>query len=334
MTTSLYAVVLGVSVTACGSGGKASDAQGGTASSARPTASATVGGTDAPSKTEAAGDGTNTTTLAGKVAAVRTKAGKQQTYKSVTVMEYDGELSSKTVSQVRSSDLAQRTLMTMYPAAYVATGLPGLARESTSESLIVGMAIYSKLDPGSYGYDAEKPWSKSTLTEPIVPTPESNSGTATEQSNSPLANLDKLIDSGEIRVVGQEVVDGLQTTHYAGTISVLRILEDAKLTSEAREQTRQIYELMGMDNMALDLWVGPDDLPVKQVSVMPVKLAKPVVAKTTVTYSDWGKPIDLTPPPASQVEDLGVLPPLGPKPTGSAAALPSNSPSAVPTTRR
>lgn len=334
LTTAVYAVVLGVSVSACGSGDKASDAKAGTATSPTPAASATVGGTGVPGGTEAAGGGTNTTALAGKVAAVRTKADSQQTYKSVILLEYDGELASKSESQVRTSDFAQRTQTTMYPAAYTVIGATGFARESTTESLIVGMAIYSKSDPDSYGYDAEKPWSKSTLTEPIVPTQEGTSGAAAEKSNNPLANVDKLVRSGEIRVVGQELVNGVETTHYAGTISVARLLEDANLTDETREWTQQSYKSLGLDHMAVDLWVGRDDLPVKQVSVAPIKMAKTVVAKTTVTYSDWGRPIDLTPPPASQVEDLGVLPPLGPLPTGPATALPGNSPSAFPTTRR
>ncbi|MGW0661860.1 hypothetical protein [Streptodolium elevatio] len=329
-TTALYAVVLGVSVSACASGGGSSEAKGDTASSA---SSASTGSSAVPSASEtasaaagtagAAGGGANVSALAGKVATARDQAAHQQTYKSKTVLEYNGELASVTESQVRTSDSAQRTLTTTYPAAYTAIGAPEeLRRESTSESLILKDAVYSKNDLNSPLFKDAKPWSKSTLEEPLVPTPESTAADA-GQNNGPLTHLDKLIDSGEIRIAGQEVVNGVQTTHYAGTISLVRLVQDTDQTDEAREQTRQLYEALGLDRTAVDLWIGPDDLPVKVVTVAPIKLAKPMVAKTTVTYSDWGKPVDLTPPPASDVEDLGVLPPIRPRPTGPATALPS-----------
>lgn len=311
ITTAICALGLGISVTACGVLGGASDKK------------------DAGADTSAAaGVGT---ALNKKIATVRTEAGKQQTYKSKTVVEYDGELASTVEAQVRLSDLSQRTRTTTYPAAYAAMGLTPNPGRQTSELLLLPDVSYSKFDPSSKLYNEEKPWSKMTRTDSARPTGPTK---AVEEGEGPMAGLDRLVASGEIRVVGEEAVDGVRTTHYAGTVSVMRLLEDSKLSAEDRESTRKLYEALGMDRMNLDLWVGPDDLPVKQVSVMPVKFSKPIAQKVTITFTDWGKPVDLTPPPADQVEDLDNLPPLPslfPTASPTASAKTPPSPTTFPT---
>lgn len=351
-TTVLYAVLLGTSVSACASGDKASKGSGDAASSAKPTPSGTSDAANAPGSEAPAADGgaaaasdrPGMSALVAEVAAARSQVGRQQTYKSKAVQEYDGELASVLEQQVRVSDSAQRMVTTTYPAAFAAVGAPHITQEKTSESLMIGNTVYSKLDPDVPGFAPDKTWMKSTLAEPTTTAPQAAGDPKAPQNEGPLAYLDKLINSGDIRVQGKEVVDNVPTTHYAGTISLVRLLEDAKLTDQMREQMRQIYESMGMDRSTMDLWVGPDGLPVKQVSVMPMKLSKPILVKSTVTYSDWGKPVDVTPPPASVTEDLGVLPPVpggttgpqapggpyGPSGSGGSNGWPTSGASAVP----
>ncbi|WP_436775551.1 hypothetical protein [Yinghuangia sp. YIM S09857] len=351
-TTVLYAVLLGTSVSACASGDKASKGGGDAASPANPTPPGATGASNAPGGeapatdggTAAANDRPGMSALVAEVAAARSQVGRQQTYKSKAVQEYDGELASVMQQQVRVSDSAQRIVTTTYPAAFAAVGAPHITQEQTSESLMIGNTVYSKLDPNVPGFSPDKSWSKATLPELTTSAPQGMGDPKAPRDEGPLAYLDKLINSGDIRVQGKEVVDGVQTTHYAGTISLVRLLEDAKLTDQMREQTRQIYEAMGMDRSTLDLWVGPDGLPVKQVSVMPMKLSKPILVKSTVTYSDWGRPVDLTPPPAGVTEDLGVFPPMpggstgpkgpggpyGPSGSGGSNGWPPSGASAVP----
>ncbi|MGW0661863.1 hypothetical protein [Streptodolium elevatio] len=137
--------------------------------------------------------------------------------------------------------------------------------------------------------------------------------------------LRPLIDSGEVGVVGREVVDGVQTVHYAETLSMQVMLEkNPAMTDKAREEVLRSRLVLGEDPVAIDVWIGPDDLPVKQVSVnllrtpgpaKSVRAAQPVVVSTTSYYSGWGEPVDLTAPPANEVRDAGeaLPPPLDPK---------------------
>lgn len=259
---------------------------------------------------EATADETTATAPNQKLVDVLAKVHKQRTFKSTTVVEYDGELASIVEHQVRTPDLAMRTRSTVYPAAHAASGSTRTTGTRSYESLQLPNVVYSTNDPRSPLYDGDKPWTKCTLGPGAGA--DTRHGYVTKPKDGPLAGLDKLVGSGEVRVIGQEVVDGIRTTHYAGYVTVARLLEDSELSTEGREQVRALYQTLGMDRLTLDVWVGRDELPVKQVTVSAVRLAKPIVQKSTVMFGNWRKPVDLTPPPANEVEDLGTLPPLPP----------------------
>lgn len=301
LTAALGAVCLSISVTACGALDKDSDKR--PPDALPPTESPTF--TDWPK----AGD-TEATTSASHIANVRTKSGSQQTYKSSTVVEYDGQLAVTMDTQLRVSDLAMRLVTTTYPVAFQAMGLPAKDKR-TSESLMLPPVLYAKDTPPVFPGD--KPWTKSTTETPATTATPTPGGKEPGQKDGLFAGLDKLRDAGDIHVVGAEAVNGVQTIHYAGTVSLVKLLEDARITPEQREQQRALYQALDLDGTTIDVWIGLDDLPVQLVTVAPVKFSKPVLQKTTSTFTDWDKPIDLTPPPADQVQDLGTLPPI---PTG------------------
>ena len=92
--------------------------------------------------------------------------------------------------------------------------------------------------------------------------------------------------------VGTEQVGGDSTEHY---LFLIPISSYAKVLSPAG-----LKALKGMVKgpIANDLWVGEDNLPRKMATTMVVGGKKQL---TELTYSDWGKPVNIVAPPAAQV---------------------------------
>jgi hypothetical protein len=90
-----------------------------------------------------------------------------------------------------------------------------------------------------------------------------------------LARLKKLAD---VRKVGEEEIDGVTTTHYHGV---------------ARGQG------------TFDVWIGNDDGYVRRVSAK--DSGQGANGDVVITLSDFGEPVTVTPPPASETADASAL---------------------------
>jgi hypothetical protein len=104
-----------------------------------------------------------------------------------------------------------------------------------------------------------------------------------------------LLDSGSIAAVGQEVVGGVPTVHYAGTVPVAKYL--GEVASASRPQVEKQLSAKGISEIKLDLWVDEKYQP---------RRAHSVVGDTDVTveYSDFNKPVSVVAPPASDTVDI------------------------------
>ncbi len=78
-------------------------------------------------------------------------------------------------------------------------------------------------------------------------------------------------------------------------------LEKFAATPELRAQLRKQFKGASSETQ---LWIGDDDLPVRYDSRV-VGGSAPGTT-TTVTYSDWGKPVTISAPPRGDVVDLGA----------------------------
>ena len=94
--------------------------------------------------------------------------------------------------------------------------------------------------------------------------------------------------------VGDETIDGVETTHYRGRIDVTKI-----------PQADKIQALTKARYGPYDVWVGKDDGYVHRM-----RLAYSYVAGAgrqaitmTMDFSDFGQDVGVTVPPASQVFD-------------------------------
>ncbi|HSA51225.1 MAG TPA: hypothetical protein VLH10_14125 [Yinghuangia sp.] len=253
-----------------------------------------------------------------RLAGTRDKLQTAQTYKGHSEAQTDGVLTSTHDFQVRLGDRAAlRQVTTVFPAAYEGLGLPNRPTEpQVSESLqLPGGVVYSSNSPLMIQLSNGKHWSKTTLDLPT------STSSTPEDFSAQLALLQKAGDIGE---VGKETIDGIATTHYNGTISLLLLHDNAAadfgLSEKQYEALRAFWTDQGFDNARIDLWIGQDSLPVRQITVTTAKSGGvPKTTKVTTRYWDWGKPIDDTPPPADDVDEIS--------PGGLPGALPTRNPS-------
>ncbi|WP_049572454.1 hypothetical protein [Streptomyces sp. SBT349] len=124
-------------------------------------------------------------------------------------------------------------------------------------------------------------------------------------NQDPAQQLALLLQAPEIELVGEETLDGVETTHYRGTISVEDALErngaDDLLTDEERQQLTDVMEAQGIDSYHLEVWVDGDDYPV-QINQSFDSAAGPV--EYEVRYSDYGAEVTAEAPPSGAVVDF------------------------------
>ena len=176
---------------------------------------------------------------------------------------------------------------------------------SGMEQILVGRTFYMKM-PGlnQLGGNPSKPWMKLSLDE-LGRQSGMNLDQLLQQSQQmdPVQNTKMLTASKDAREVGKETVDGVKTTHYTGTYRI----EDAigQLPADQQEMIRKGYAQSGLDDMQFDLWVDDQQLPRKMA--MKSQQTADGVMNMTIKYRDFGKPVNITEPSASQVTDFSEM---------------------------
>ncbi|MEV6171170.1 DUF1396 domain-containing protein [Streptomyces sp. NPDC051954] len=131
---------------------------------------------------------------------------------------------------------------------------------------------------------------------------------AGQAEQNPASESTFLTGAKDVKKVGTETVDGVQTTHYSGTVTVDDIrnsFKDAdKATQEQREKSLDQYEKMGIDKLTMDMWVDGDD-HTKQFRMKGDADKGPL--DMTITFLDYNKPVTVTAPPAKDTTDLAEM---------------------------
>lgn len=186
------------------------------------------------------------------------------------------------------------------PAMQMVMQVPGMGEMTV---LLVDDAFYLKLptelQPG-------KTWLKADLTGDNELT-KSLGATVRQmkQNGDPSQVLKQLEAAGEITSTKQEDLNGVSTTHYSVIIDVEKLA-----ASQADPEMKKMAEdakAAGVTTIPIELWLDQENLPVRMT--MDLAVSNPATKKTEkvtmqVDYSDWGKPVDITPPPADQVAPL------------------------------
>ncbi|MFH9351745.1 hypothetical protein [Kitasatospora sp. NPDC017646] len=125
----------------------------------------------------------------------------------------------------------------------------------------------------------------------------------------PVEGVRTLIASGTVSEVGQETVNGKPATHYTGELNVANMAKaNGGLTPEQLDRMKQSLATMGITSETIDVWVDADQLVVKRTEQADTKAG---AMKVTVTYSDYGTPVNTTAPDQSDSIEITELAKLG-----------------------
>jgi len=115
-------------------------------------------------------------------------------------------------------------------------------------------------------------------------------------AQTPAQTLQQLKASGDVRKVGTETVDGVESTHYTAT------LDPAKIPNGARLQ-----KLTGASYRPVDVWVDNDDHIRRMHMAYSTSGAGAAGVSTssemTMTFSDYGKNVEVAVPTDAETFD-------------------------------
>lgn len=111
-------------------------------------------------------------------------------------------------------------------------------------------------------------------------------------SSDPAASIEVLGGATEVTATGEEEIDGTPTTAY-------RVVLPREAVADSLGADPQVAQLLP-ETLEYDVWVDADDLVRRVTSTVEVQGAS---STTTVTYTDYGQPVDVQAPPAAQVTD-------------------------------
>ncbi|MFF3344611.1 DUF1396 domain-containing protein [Streptomyces sp. NPDC002779] len=125
---------------------------------------------------------------------------------------------------------------------------------------------------------------------------------------NPAADSTFLTGAKDVREIGTEKVDGVETTHYRGTVTLdaLRdsLKDEDKATREKREKSIEQYADMGVDKLTMDMWVDGED-HTKQFRMKGAADKGPL--DLTITFLDYNEPVTVQAPPAEDTVDLAEM---------------------------
>ncbi|MFD9862625.1 LolA-like protein [Streptomyces alboflavus] len=126
-----------------------------------------------------------------------------------------------------------------------------------------------------------------------------------QADNNPADQSTLLTGSDDLKKVGTEKVEGVETTRYTGTVTMDRLRELMKdedaATKKRREKSFKQYEDMGVEKLTMDMWIDGED-HTKQFRARGKGDKGPL--DMTITFVDYNKKVTITAPPASQVMDI------------------------------
>lgn len=222
----------------------------------------------------------------------------QQATKAKKTAKIDGSMTStlagKQMKQSTKGDLDWSQGMRMNVANTMEIGGSSGKPLKPMKAIYAEDAVYINMAaalPGGGG----KPWTKypySVLSKKL-----GGSGTLLRealQKADPSQAIELLAASGSAKAIGKEDVNGVQATHYTGTLELDQL--SGKLGKDLRDMMQKQLAKGGAKSEQLDVWIDSNNLLVKKRE----KLGGKQPGDSTVLYTDYGTKADVAPPPADQ----------------------------------
>ncbi|WP_411091181.1 LppX_LprAFG lipoprotein [Streptomyces sp. 049-1] len=133
-------------------------------------------------------------------------------------------------------------------------------------------------------------------------------GSASQADKNPATESTFLTGAKDVEKVGTETVDGVETTHYKGTVTVAELEKtlagEDRATREKRQKSLEQYEKLGVDKLNMDLWIDGDDRT-KQFRMRGQADKGPL--DMTFTFLGFNEPVKVAAPPAKDTMDLAEM---------------------------
>ncbi|MER5440759.1 hypothetical protein [Streptomyces sp. NPDC002790] len=130
-------------------------------------------------------------------------------------------------------------------------------------------------------------------------------GSLDNMNQDPAKQIAVLLDSPNLKHLGSATVDGAETEHYKGKLTVDEMLgknDSLKVLSKSeRDQLLKSVKKAGIKNYDTELWINKDDLPVRLDVTMDSSQG---AVQMSEKFSDYGAAVKASTPPASQTFDM------------------------------
>jgi hypothetical protein len=200
--------------------------------------------------------------------------------------------------QIGSAGTANGTMQlrlrpTLLAHETLSTSISG--QSATVEEIVSAKAIYIK-EPLA---QTSKPWIEIRLSNLSGSLGKSiQSLLQSAQNGNPAEQTQMFAGSRNVHEVGTEVVNGVQTTHYAGTVTAAGAL--SRLSPTVRKGFAPLMKLISGD-IRFNIWIDAQHVARK---VSEVETVRGQTVTVTLNVTAVNQPVQISLPPASQVTIL------------------------------
>jgi hypothetical protein len=243
--------------------------------------------------TTSQGNGTSVNSSAlSLVADAMNKANSAGTVKVTGTMTVPGQTSAMTMTAEEEYSPSLEMSMT--------TQIDG---QSISEVLIDDKLYmsYAALSPEMGG----KQWGEIDLSQASGSMGSLSTLLSSVRNQNPTTQMSALVASGDVTKVGSDTVDGQQATHYSGTLTGGQLAtlsgSGGHLSAAQIAQLKSLMQQGGVSSVSIDVWVSSSGLPIEE------KYSEKMSSGTAtgdMHMSDWGSPVTVGAPPASEVYNM------------------------------
>lgn len=167
-----------------------------------------------------------------------------------------------------------------------------LTDDPSIRMLFVDGAYYYDVDPQRSGPLQGKEWMKIDASAVFG---KSGAQAFSGSNGSPSASMKGLKYAKDVENLGKETVNGKSTTHYRAVIGKDQMGKFAEAYGD--KDSLMGSATGGVTSIAMEVWVGADDLPVRLKQEMGAM-------KVTMDFEKFGKTAEVKAPPASQTADM------------------------------
>jgi hypothetical protein len=122
----------------------------------------------------------------------------------------------------------------------------------------------------------------------------------------------------DVKAAGEQEIDGASTTHYVGSIDLKKVIERVSdvlgehVDAATKEQLEMVVDQFGSlgieETIPFEIWIDDEGSPRRQRISLDLGKFVPgseeASVEMTVDFSDFGKPVDIQIPRASEVTDM------------------------------